>query len=91
MASSKEYFLRDDNDVKAALAITKSPIFDKMIAFARAEMSQLNPTSDQLLGANKFIEVLSSLPDEDAEQIEPINSGLKHDLSIPERKEPKTE
>ena len=91
MASSKDLFLRNQEDVKAALAVTKAPIFERLIAFARAEMSQINPTADQMLGANKFIEILSSLADEDAEPIGPIESGLKHDLSIPDRTQPPTE
>lgn len=91
MATSKDLFLRNDDDVKAALLITKSPAFDKLIAFARAEFSEQSPTREQSEGAKNFINILMSLPDEDAAPIEWVESGLKHDLSIPDRTEPKTE
>jgi len=86
MASSKDLFLRgSDEDVKAALAITKSIHFDKLIAFSRAEFAQLMPTHEMCMGVNKFVDILSTIADEDSPDVEPIESGLKHDLSIPPR------
>jgi len=89
MASSKDLFLRNEEDVKAALAITKSDIFFKLLAYARAEFTQRNPTAEQSTGANNFISILADLPEENTEEPEWVQSGLKHDLSVPERTEPK--
>lgn len=91
MADSKSLFLRNKDDVKAALAITTTDIFYKMIAYARAEFSQSNPSSEESNGANKFISILMSLPEEEPVIPENLTSGLEHDLSIPDRSEPKTE
>ena len=91
MADSKVLFLRNKDDVKAALAITTSDIFYKMIAYARAEFTQTNPSAEQSEGANKFIGILMSLPEEEPVIPENLTSGITHDLSVPERTEPKTE
>lgn len=91
MASSKELFLRDKEDVKEALKITTSTTFDKMLAFARAEFSQLNPSSEQCAGVSNFIIILKNLPDDEAPDLTPIESGLHHDLSVPTRDQPKTD
>ena len=92
MASSKALFLRNKEDVKSALEFTKSPIYEKMIAFARAEFSEQSPTREQSEGARNFINILSNLADEESEPEPWIESGLKHDLSVPPRdgKKPET-
>lgn len=93
MQTSKDLFHRSKTDVKAALGITKSDIFFKMIAYSRAMFSQQNPTYEQATGANNFINILFNLPEEDTEPEQWIDSGLQHDLSIPEKtdkQQPKT-
>jgi hypothetical protein len=90
MAESKTLFLRNDQDVKAALLIVKSPAFEKLILFARAEFSERSPTREQSEGAKNFIAILSGLPDEEAAEPDWIESGLKHDLTVLSR-EPKTD
>jgi hypothetical protein len=90
MATSKDLFLRNDQDVKDALVITKSPVFEKLIAFARAEFSERSPTREQSEGAKNFIAILQDLPEESAGEPEWIESGLKHEFTVPSR-ESKTE
>ena len=82
MAQSKDQFCRSKEDVSAALAITKSDIFFKMLAYARAEFSERNPTLEQSMGANNFVNILLDLPEETEQEPEWVGSGLKHDLSV---------
>ena len=85
MAEAKELFLRNKKDVKSALAITKDDIFYKMIAYSRAEFMRQMPSREQAEGANNFINILFNLPEEEVESPGWIDSGLHHDLSIPDR------
>jgi hypothetical protein len=88
MAESKTLFLRNEEDVKAALAITKAPIFDKLIAFARAEFSERSPTREQSEGVKNFIKILSDLPEDGTPEPDWIESGLKHDFTQIDREKP---
>ena len=85
MASSKDLFQRNKQDVKDALLITKSPVFDKLIAFALAEFAQRCPTSDQYTGANNFIGILKDLPEEVGDTPNWIEPGLHHEFTKPTR------
>lgn len=87
--TSKDLFLRGKDEVTDALKITKSITFERMIAFARAEFMEHNPTFEQSTGAANFIRILCDLPEDVQEPTEWISSGLQHDLSIPSRTEVK--
>jgi hypothetical protein len=91
MASSKELYIRssDDESLKKIIGIVKSMDFEKLVVHARAEFSErFCPSSEQLTGANNFINVLINLADEEAPEPAWVESGLKHDLSVPERSQP---
>lgn len=89
MSKPKDLFLRNKKDVAAALAITKSDAFEKLMTFARAEFSTRNPTAEQGRGAIMFEEVLRNLPEDDVDDTtwSKITSGavLNHELEIPIR------
>jgi hypothetical protein len=94
MASSKELYIRSSSDDTLVSIITtlKSMDFEKLIVHARAEFSErFCPSSEQLTGANNFINVLLNLADEEAPEPEWVQSGLRHDFSIPERDKPPTD
>lgn len=82
MSAAKTLFLRDPNLVKAALAITKGDDFAKILVFARAEFSSNNPTYEQIVGANRFINTLMNLPDSEDVKWEEVSSGIDHDLEV---------
>lgn len=85
MASSKETFLRNEDDVKAALAITKSSSFDKLLVFSRAEfMQRYYPTSEQVKAVNDFIAILLGMADDEETEIS-VDSGIRHDLTPTDR------
>ena len=91
MPQSKDLFCRSKDDVKSAIAITRGGIFDKMLAYARAEFMQRNPSVEQSAGANNFISILLDLPEEETAEPTWIESGISHDLSVPSReKKPAT-
>ena len=92
MASSKELFLKSESTVKKCIEIVKSTEFEALVAFARAEFSQRNPTSEQSTGANNFINILFSLPIDEAPEPEWVDPGLKHETPVHprDRKEQET-
>ena len=89
MANPKTLFLRNNDDVKAALGIVKSDAFEKLITFARAEFSASNPSAEQGRGATMFEAVLRGMPIDEVEipSWDEVTSGerLDHELSIPIR------
>lgn len=91
MASSKTLYLRaSDEEIGAALAMVKSPAFEKLLVFARAEYFQkFYANSDQTKAVNDFVAVMINLP-EDENPIPEVESGLQHDLSVPDRTKPTT-
>ena len=91
MASSKELFIStmDDQSHKKMIGMVKSAEFERLIAFARAEFSQNNPTADQCTGANNFVSILENLPDDETEAAAWVKCGIHHDLSVPDRSKTK--
>ena len=82
MSAAKTLFLRDDNLVKASLAILKSDDFAKLVMFATVEFVNLDPTADQIIGMNKFLRTLRGMVD--SEEVEPVVVGpeLLHNLDV---------
>lgn len=81
--SAKELFHRNRDDVKAAFAIVQSESFERLVVMAKAAMSETSPSEEHMRGANKFCEFLMTMPDFEAEDPEPISSGLQHDFNVP--------
>lgn len=82
MSAAKTLFLRDAELVKASLAIVKSDDFAKLIMYSMAEFASRLPTTDQLIGANQFVNTLRGMVDSD--EMEQVNIGpdLNHDLDV---------
>ena len=90
MTSAKELFLREKELCKQLHDVTGTDWFQKCITFAKAEMLERNPTSENLKGMGEFVRILCSLSEEDDKSIAFVVGGLTHDIDSPTPSKPKT-
>jgi hypothetical protein len=82
MSAARTLFLRDGELVKASLAVLKSDNFSKLVMYAMAEFTSLNPTTDQIIGVNRFLSTLRGMADSEEVEQAVIGPELTHDLDI---------
>lgn len=82
----KQLFLRNQDLVKASLAITKSDTFELLLTYAKAEFASRNPNNEQMTGANEFVRTLINMTESGDIAVDFPQPGLEHNLDV-KRKE----
>lgn len=82
MSTPKDLYLRNDDEVKAALAIVKSDVFERLLVFATSEFASRCPTTEKLQGANQFIQIMRTLPEDDSKGGSFPQPGLEHNIEV---------
>ncbi len=79
--NTKTLFQRDEPLCNFWLAVCKQDNFEKVLAYAMAELFDDNMTSDELRGAKKLKQKLMTIADlDETGGLSQIASGLEHDV-----------
>lgn len=79
MSAPRDLYILDKAEIEKAMMIVKSPAFNRLLVFSIAEFSSANPSKEETQGANKFMAILKSLPDDPGSTPEFPTAGLQHE------------
>jgi hypothetical protein len=86
--TAKESFIQDEAATKLLISVTRSPLFEKAVVYAKQQWMDGNKdfTAEQLKGVNAFLEVLRDLPIEEPKASAMPHPKVHHDIDNVERK-----
>jgi len=89
MTDSKKQFQRNKPLSNFWSGILTSPEFGLVIVHARSAMIESATGADEMRGANRFINILVDLPNQDEEPVDMPSPKIVHDLGIKRNTPPK--
>jgi len=94
MSLTRDLFSRNTELVHSWSAVAHSDWFASVITHARAELMYSDLKTGELEGARKLERILLELAEVEVESVQPISSGINHNLDVVPRQkktEPKAE